>query len=93
MTKLPPILYFALGNYGAALNTTACDIGALDPVENLDDAADALIEVETSTGLNGRVLAITFCLTSNMPEAVSDVTEECVAIVHRRQQARGIAAE
>lgn len=93
MNRLPSTLYFILGNYGPALRqTVAADIGMVDPVENLDDAADQLGEIEASTGQDGRVLEVTFDFATNLPESVRDVTEDCVAII-RRRQVRGIAAE
>lgn len=94
MTKLPPTLYFALGNYGPALRqTVAADIGAPDPTENLDDAADQLLEIEENTRRDGRVIEVTFCHETNRPESVRDVTEDCLAVIKRRCDQRGIAAE
>ena len=93
-TKLPTTLYIALGNYGPVLRqTVASDIGALDPTENLDDAADQLLEVEGSTGRDGRVIEVTFDFSTNQPESVRDVTDDCVSIIKRRCDQRGIAAE
>ena len=75
MTRLPTTLYIALGNYGPTLNTGYVDIGALDPTEDIEDAADQLYEIEGSTGLDGRVLELTFDVASNAPESVRDVTD------------------
>lgn len=93
MTRLPTTLYLALGNYGPALRTVATDVGALDPTETLDDAADQLLEIEGNTGRDGRVFELTFDVATNMPESIRDVTDECVAIIRKRCVDRGIAAE
>jgi len=84
MTRLPTTLYIALGNYGPTLNTGRVDIGALDPTEDIEDAADQLYEIEGNTGLDGRVLELTFDVASNAPESVRDVTDDCVAIIRKR---------
>lgn len=84
MTRLPTTLYIALGNYGPTLNTGRVDIGALDPTENIEDAADQLWEIEGNTGFDGRVLEISFDFATNAPESVRDVTEDCVKILRKR---------
>ncbi len=93
MTKLPPTLYIAMGNYGPALRTVASDIGALDPTENLDDAADQVLEIEENTRRDARVIEITFDFATNLPESVRDVTADCLRVIERRRKERGIAAE
>lgn len=88
MIRLPTTLYIAFADYGDQLG-----IGCVDPVVDMDDAADALLQVEGTSGRNGRVLEITLDVATNQPESVRDVTEDCVRIVHRRCAERGIAAE
>lgn len=91
MTRLPSTLYIILGNYGPAFGRlVASDIGIIDPVENMEDAADQLGEIERSTGCDGRVLELTFDISTNLPESVRDVTEDCVRIVQKRLAARGV---
>jgi hypothetical protein len=93
MTRLPTTFYIALGNYGPNRHTGRNDICAMDLTESLDDAADQLVEVESNTGVDGRVLEVTLDFASNMPETIRDVTAECVEIVQKRLRDRGYVVE
>ena len=84
MTRLPTTLYISLGNYGPTLGTGPMDVGALDPKEDIEDAADQLWEIEGNTGVDGRVLEISFDFATNAPESVRDVTDDCIAILRKR---------
>ena len=81
MLRLPPTIYFAFTDFGAKLG-----IGCVgDFVTDIEDAADQLSECS-----GARVLRIDFDVSTNSPESVSDVTEDCEIIVARRCYERGI---
>lgn len=87
MLRLPTTLYIAFADYGPKIG-----MGSTDFRENLDDAADALCDVEGLSGRDGRVFEISLDVASNQPESVRDVTDECVRIVRQRMFDRGLEA-
>jgi len=86
--RLPPQMYIAFGDYGAEMG-----VGCIDPVEDMDAAADALSHVEGVSGRDGRVLEITLDVATNQPESVRDVTDDCVRIALKNLSDRGYEQE
>ena len=86
--RLPTSFYITFSDCGPNIG-----IGSSDFTEDMDGAADSLLDVEGLTGRNGRVFEITLDVASNNPESVRDVTEDCISIIKRRCEKRGIAAE
>ena len=88
MTRLPTTIYVTFGDYSHALRTPD-QIGTLDPSFDMEAAADDLFHVEDDTGRDGRVFEITLDVATNRFESAREVTDECVAIVKARLEARG----
>jgi hypothetical protein len=57
-------------------------MGASDPCYNLDDAADALGDVEELTGRDARAIYVDL-----FAETVRNVTKECLAVIAARRKA------
>ena len=57
-------------------------MGASDPCYNLDDAADALGDVEELTGRDARAIYVDL-----FAETVRNVTKECLDVIAKRLEA------
>lgn len=77
---LPATIYIGFADFG---HIGVGNMG--DFVTDMDAAADLLC-----ADPDGRVLRIDFDVSTNLPESVSDVTEDCSLIIARRMYERGI---
>lgn len=75
--KLPTSLYFVISDFRDA-NGKEPELGMVDPVTNLDDAATQLGEIERIAGCNGRVFEVTLDVATNRFESAREVTDECI---------------
>lgn len=78
--RLPTTVFISFCDYGGTIGQS----GGTDFVTTLLDAAEMMAEIDKNSDTPTRVFQIDLDVSTNLPESVRDVTDDCIEIIKTR---------